>query len=66
MLTRVVKGMIPDRISYPHFFPIFCLDLRKRGMENPRKSHPFYKPEVDIVFDAENGAEMKFNSKFSF
>jgi hypothetical protein len=44
--TRVVKGMIPDRTSYSHpqFFPIFSLNLRKKGMENQRKSHLFYKP----------------------
>ena len=46
VLGRVVKGMIPERISYlhPHFCPILCLNLRKKGMENPRKSHLLYKP----------------------
>jgi hypothetical protein len=43
-VTRLVKGCIPDRIFHPHFLPIFGLNLRKKGMENPRKSHPFYKP----------------------
>jgi hypothetical protein len=35
---RVVKRMIPDHISYPHphFFPDFCLNLRKKGMKNSR------------------------------
>jgi hypothetical protein len=48
--VRVVKGIIPDRIFYPHphFLPIFCLNLRKKVMENPRKSHPFYNPEWGI------------------
>jgi hypothetical protein len=48
--VRVVEGMIPDQISYPHlhFFPIFCFNLRKKGMENPSKSHPFYKPVLRI------------------
>jgi hypothetical protein len=43
---RVVKRIIPDRIFYPHphFLPVFCLNLRKKGMENPSKSHPFYNP----------------------
>ena len=46
--------MIPDRISYPHshFPPIFYLNLRKKGMENPRKSHPFYKPAVKLVLSS--------------
>jgi hypothetical protein len=45
-MGRIVKGIIPDRIVYPHrhFLPIFCLNPRKKGMENPRKSHPFYNP----------------------
>jgi hypothetical protein len=44
--ARPVKGCIPDQIFYPHphFFPIFCLNLRKKGIENPAKTHPFYKP----------------------
>ena len=48
--VRVVKGIIPDQIFYPHphFLPIFCLNLRKKVMENPRKSHPFYNPEWGI------------------
>jgi hypothetical protein len=43
ILARVVKEIIPDQIFYPNplFLPIFCLNLRKKGMENPRKSHPF-------------------------
>jgi hypothetical protein len=49
IVSRVVKGMIPDRISYPHphYFPIFCLNLRKKGIENPRKNHPFYKSDCE-------------------
>jgi hypothetical protein len=48
-VIRVVKGIIPDRIFYPHphFLPIFCLNLRRKGMENPRKIHPFYNPAPD-------------------
>ena len=47
--TRVVKRMIPDQIfnPHPHFLPFFCLNLRKKGMENPRKSHLFYNPGPD-------------------
>jgi hypothetical protein len=42
--------MIPDKIFYPHphFLPIFCLNLRKKGMDNPRKSHPFYNPGLGV------------------
>jgi hypothetical protein len=47
LVTRVVKGCIPDRIFYPHFFPIFCFNLRKKGMKNTRKIHSFYKPAGD-------------------
>ena len=34
----------PSFLSPSPFVPIFYLNLRKTGMENPRKSHPFYKP----------------------
>jgi hypothetical protein len=44
---RVVKRIIPDQIFYLHlhFLPIFCSNLRKKEIENPRKSHPFYNPD---------------------
>ena len=41
--TWLVKGCIPDRIFYPYPYssPFFCLHIRKKGMENPRKTHAF-------------------------
>jgi hypothetical protein len=41
--TRVVKGIIPDRIVYPHphYLPIFCLNLRKKGWKTHAKAIPF-------------------------
>jgi hypothetical protein len=63
-LNRVVNGIIPDRIFYPHphFLPSFCLNLRKKGMENPRKSHPFYNPGLEAQFKS---CLISFESGFS-
>jgi hypothetical protein len=35
----------PDISSPSTFFPIFCFNLRKKRMKNPRKTHPFDKPD---------------------
>ena len=37
----------PDFLSPSPFSPIFFLNLRKKGIENPRKTHPFHKPCCD-------------------
>jgi hypothetical protein len=40
----------PDFLSPSPFFPYLLLKPTQKGDGNPRKSHPFYKPALELGF----------------
>jgi hypothetical protein len=53
--TRLVNGCIPDRIFYPHFLPIFCLNPK-----NGWKTHAKVIPFTSLVKTMFNLEKLKF------